>query len=124
MKVYEYLAAGLPIVATPLPALANVPEVATAPDAKGIAELIERAPSQTAPSAEPSARVRLLCTHGSGGWRRSPRQWRRCNSAGPEGQRSAKAKRRRARPLTSSKLLESGGISLSRTDSNSSCACS
>ena len=29
MKVYEYLAAGLPVVATPLPALAGVAEVAT-----------------------------------------------------------------------------------------------
>jgi glycosyltransferase involved in cell wall biosynthesis len=42
MKVYEYLAAGLPVVATPLPALANVPEVATARDAQGIAELLDR----------------------------------------------------------------------------------
>jgi glycosyltransferase involved in cell wall biosynthesis len=42
MKVYEYLAAGLPVVATPLPALAGVSEVATAPDARGIAGLLER----------------------------------------------------------------------------------
>ena len=33
MKVYEYLAAGLPVIATPLPALAEIPEVATAADA-------------------------------------------------------------------------------------------
>ena len=43
MKVYEYLAAGLPVVATPLPALADVAEVATAPDAQGIAELLDEA---------------------------------------------------------------------------------
>ncbi len=35
MKVYEYLAAGLPVVATPLPTLAGVADVATAPDAAG-----------------------------------------------------------------------------------------
>jgi glycosyltransferase involved in cell wall biosynthesis len=43
MKIYEYLAAGLPVVATPLPALAQIDEVATAPDAQGIAELLDRA---------------------------------------------------------------------------------
>ena len=43
MKVYEYLAAGLPVVATALPALADVSEVRTAPDAAGIARLLERA---------------------------------------------------------------------------------
>ncbi len=41
MKVYEYLAAGLPVVATPLPSLANVDEVASAADAAGIARLLE-----------------------------------------------------------------------------------
>ncbi len=41
MKVYEYLAAGLAVIATPLPALAGVAGVACAPDAQGIAELIE-----------------------------------------------------------------------------------
>jgi glycosyltransferase involved in cell wall biosynthesis len=49
MKVYEYLAAGLPVVATPLPALAEVPGIATAPDALGIAELLDRALAQDRP---------------------------------------------------------------------------
>jgi glycosyltransferase involved in cell wall biosynthesis len=43
MKVYEYLAAGLPVVATQLPALADVGDVATAADAHGLAELLEQA---------------------------------------------------------------------------------
>jgi glycosyltransferase involved in cell wall biosynthesis len=43
MKVYEYLAAGLPVVATPLPALADVTQVATAPDAQGVARLLDEA---------------------------------------------------------------------------------
>jgi glycosyltransferase involved in cell wall biosynthesis len=40
MKVYEYLAAGLPVVATQLPSIAGVAEVATAPDAAGLAALL------------------------------------------------------------------------------------
>jgi glycosyltransferase involved in cell wall biosynthesis len=43
MKVYEYLAAGRPVVATPLPALDGVAAVATAPDAPGIAGLLDDA---------------------------------------------------------------------------------
>jgi glycosyltransferase involved in cell wall biosynthesis len=43
MKVYEYLAAGLPVVTTRLPALAGVAEVATADDAAGFRALIEAA---------------------------------------------------------------------------------
>ena len=41
MKVYEYLAAGLPVVATPLPALAGLADVATASDAEGLAQLLD-----------------------------------------------------------------------------------
>jgi glycosyltransferase involved in cell wall biosynthesis len=41
MKVYEYLAAGLPVVSTPLPALAGVAEVRSAGDAAGIAALLD-----------------------------------------------------------------------------------
>ena len=41
MKVYEYLAAGLPVVSTPLPALAGVAEVRSAADAAGIAALLD-----------------------------------------------------------------------------------
>jgi glycosyltransferase involved in cell wall biosynthesis len=49
MKVYEYLAAGLPVVATPLPALADIAEVATAPDAQGIADLLDQALASDSP---------------------------------------------------------------------------
>jgi glycosyltransferase involved in cell wall biosynthesis len=41
MKVYEYLAAGLPVVATQLPALSEVEEVRTAPDAAQFIALLE-----------------------------------------------------------------------------------
>ena len=40
MKVYEYLAAGLPVVSTPLPALSDVAEVARAGDAAEMAARI------------------------------------------------------------------------------------
>jgi glycosyltransferase involved in cell wall biosynthesis len=43
MKVYEYLAAGLPVVATELPSIAGVAEIATAPDAAGLAALVDDA---------------------------------------------------------------------------------
>ena len=42
MKVYEYLAAGLPVVSTPLPALAGVGDVVTAGDAAGVVGALER----------------------------------------------------------------------------------
>jgi glycosyltransferase involved in cell wall biosynthesis len=43
MKVYEYLAGGLPVVATQLPSIADVEDVATAPDAAGLAALLDDA---------------------------------------------------------------------------------
>jgi glycosyltransferase involved in cell wall biosynthesis len=49
MKVYEYLAAGLPVVATPLPALAGLDEVATAADADGVARALDAALEQDSP---------------------------------------------------------------------------
>jgi glycosyltransferase involved in cell wall biosynthesis len=57
MKVYEYLAAGLPVVATLLPALAGVPEVAGEPDAASFRAALERALAQDSPArrAERSA---------------------------------------------------------------------
>ncbi|MGH2832815.1 MAG: glycosyltransferase [Solirubrobacteraceae bacterium] len=43
MKVYEYMAAGLPVIATPLPALSGVQWVTTAENASGMARLIDKA---------------------------------------------------------------------------------
>ncbi len=62
MKVYEYLAAGLPVVATPLPALADVAEVATAPDAEGIARLLEEAIAADSPERR-AERSRAAAAH-------------------------------------------------------------
>ncbi len=62
MKVYEYLAAGLPVVATPLPALAGVAEVATAPDAEGVARLLEEAIAGDSP-ARRAERSRAAAAH-------------------------------------------------------------
>ena len=62
MKVYEYLAAGLPVVATPLPALAEVAEVATAPDAEGIERLLEEAIAADSPERR-AARSRAAAAH-------------------------------------------------------------
>jgi glycosyltransferase involved in cell wall biosynthesis len=59
MKVYEYLAAGLPVVATPLPALDGVADVAVAADAAGFRARLEAelAADNAARRAERSARA-------------------------------------------------------------------
>ena len=43
MKIFEYLAAGLPVVTTPLPALAGTNGVAVAADAPATVAAVERA---------------------------------------------------------------------------------
>ncbi|MGI9000666.1 MAG: glycosyltransferase [Pseudonocardia sp.] len=43
MKVYEYLAAGLPVVATPLPSLSGIDQIDLAPDAGGFVVALEKA---------------------------------------------------------------------------------
>jgi glycosyltransferase involved in cell wall biosynthesis len=59
MKVYEYLAAGLPVLSTPLPALEDIADVALAPDAAGFAARLEAVLAQDTPAmrAERSARA-------------------------------------------------------------------
>jgi glycosyltransferase involved in cell wall biosynthesis len=58
MKTYEYLAAGAPVVSTPLPALADVGEVAKAPDAAGIVALLEAARAADDPAARSARSAR------------------------------------------------------------------
>jgi glycosyltransferase involved in cell wall biosynthesis len=60
MKVYEYLAAGLPVVTTPLPALAGASGVAVAADAPATVAAVERALAEDGPERrrERSAAVR------------------------------------------------------------------
>ena len=62
MKVYEYLAAGLPVLATPLPALEDVPEVLSAPDADGIARLLDRELATDSPERR-AERSRAAAAH-------------------------------------------------------------
>ena len=62
MKVYEYLAAGLPVVSTPLPALADVELLATAADAHGLSALLERAIAQNDPASR-AARSEAASSH-------------------------------------------------------------
>ncbi len=62
MKVYEYLAAGLPVIATPLPSLAGVQEVLTAVDADSIATLLEQALATDSPEAR-AERSRAAAAH-------------------------------------------------------------
>lgn len=62
MKVYEYLAAGLPVVATQLPSIVGVTDVATASDAAGIAALLDRALGHDDP-ARRAARSRAAEAH-------------------------------------------------------------
>jgi glycosyltransferase involved in cell wall biosynthesis len=62
MKVYEYLAAGLPVVTTPLPALEGVEAIAAAPDAQGIAHLLDEALATDSPRRR-AERSRLAAGH-------------------------------------------------------------
>lgn len=62
MKVYEYMAAGLPVVATPLPALPDMPEIVTAPDARGIADLLDQTLARETPERR-AERSRAAASH-------------------------------------------------------------
>ena len=58
MKVYEYLAAGLPVVATPLPSLQGIDGIAFAAGAGGFGAELERLIAEDGPAAR-AARARL-----------------------------------------------------------------
>jgi glycosyltransferase involved in cell wall biosynthesis len=50
MKVYEYLAAGLPVVSTPLPSLAGVAQIARASSAEELVQALEQALAADSPA--------------------------------------------------------------------------
>ncbi|WP_445149029.1 glycosyltransferase [Baekduia sp. Peel2402] len=62
MKVYEYLAAGLPVVATQLPALDGVTAITTAPDAPSFAAALDAALTQN-DDAHRTARSQEAAAH-------------------------------------------------------------
>ena len=73
MKVYEYLAAGLPVVSTPLPALAGLQDIAFAADARQMASCDRHGARDRRPAGPPCALgARPWRTRGSAGWTRSP----------------------------------------------------
>jgi glycosyltransferase involved in cell wall biosynthesis len=62
MKVYEYLAAGLPVVATPLPSLDGVEGVVTAADADSTLACLEELLAGDSPDVR-AARSELASGH-------------------------------------------------------------
>lgn len=62
MKVYEYLAAGLPVVATPLPSLRGVEGIVTAADAESTASSLDELLAADSPDAR-AERSRLAAGH-------------------------------------------------------------
>ena len=76
MKIYEYLAAGTPVVATPMETLADVPEVAKAATASSSPRASNEHAADTA-QARSLARSAPAGTAGSRGWIRSPTRSRR-----------------------------------------------
>ena len=60
MKVFEYLAAGLPVVTTPLPALADTPGVVVAPDAAATVAAVEGALSDDGHAARQARSQEVL----------------------------------------------------------------
>jgi hypothetical protein len=60
MKVYEYLAAGLPVIATPLPALAGVEDVEIVTDADAAIATIERELASDTPERRRARSERAL----------------------------------------------------------------
>jgi glycosyltransferase involved in cell wall biosynthesis len=62
MKVYEYLAAGLPVVSTPLPSLEGVGAIETAPDAASFAARLDAAIAADGPEPR-AARSRAALSH-------------------------------------------------------------
>ena len=62
MKVYEYLSAGLPVVATALPALAGTRDVAIAADAVAMGEALAAALAADGPHAR-RERSQRAATH-------------------------------------------------------------
>jgi glycosyltransferase involved in cell wall biosynthesis len=62
MKVYEYLAAGLPVVATPLPSLRDVEGIVTAEDAGSTAARLEELLQSDGPAAR-EERSRIAAGH-------------------------------------------------------------